>query len=250
MMGNYDLIGGGYAFTRRPDPRVAHQILAALGDARTIVNVGAGTGSYEPAGAIAVEPSIEMIRQRPVRSAPVVRAIAERLPFADRSFDAALAILTIHHWSDRARGLAELRRVAPERVVILTYDPDCSDWFWLVKDYLPEIAELDRKRLAPIGDLGRDLGAIRVVPVVVPADCVDGFLCAFWRRPEAYLDPNVRRAISSFALLPAHTVQRGVDRLAADLRSGRWDERFGHLRRLESVDLGYRLVIAEHRGQE
>jgi SAM-dependent methyltransferase len=250
MMENYDSIGCGYAVTRRPDPRVAQQILAALGGARTIVNVGAGTGSYEPARAIAVEPSIEMIRQRPHAAAPVVRAIAERLPFADRAFDAALAILTIHHWNDPARGLAELRRVARERVVILTFDPDCSDRFWLVRDYLPEIGELDRKRIAPIADLGRDLGAIRVVPVTVPADCADGFLCAFWQRPEAYLDPNVRRAISSFAMLPVDVAQAGVDRLADDLRSGRWDERFGHLRRLESVDLGYRLVIAEHRGQE
>lgn len=246
-MGSYDQIGQGYTVTRRADPRIARQIVAALGDARSIVNVGAGTGSYEPdqISVIAVELSIEMIRQRPSSAAPVAQARAEALPFPDRSFDAALAILTIHHWSDLPRGLAELQRVARRRVVILTCDPDCHEKFWFVTDYLPEIAELDRARLQTMRELARLLGKMQTIPVMIPRDCHDGFQGAFWARPEAYLDPNVRRGISTFALLPEEKVRRGLDRLAGDLRSGRWDERFGHLRRAESIDLGYRLVVLE-----
>jgi SAM-dependent methyltransferase len=249
MMGSYDQIGQGYTVTRRPDPRIASQIVAALGDARSVVNVGAGSGSYEPdqIAVVAVEPSIEMIRQRPSGAAPVAQARAEALPFPDCSFDAALAILTIHHWSDLPRGLAELRRVARRRVVILTCDPDRHEKFWLVTDYLPEIAELDRARLQTMRELARLLGKMQTIPVMIPADCHDGFQGAFWARPEAYLDPNVRRGISTFALLPDEKVRRGLDRLAGDLRSGHWDERFGHLRRAESIDLGYRLIVLESR---
>ena len=249
MAGTYDQIGRGYTVTRRPDPRIARQIVDALGDARSILNVGAGTGSYEPdrISVIAVEPSIEMIRQRLSGAAPVVQARAERLPFPDRSFDAALAILTIHHWSDLPRGLAELRRVARRRVVILTWDPAYNDRFWLATDYLPEIIELDRKRFQTMPELAGLLREVDPIPVMVPADCHDGFQGAYWARPEAYLDPNVRRGISTFALLPAGKVRDGIDRLADDLRSGRWDERFGHLRRAQTIDLGYRLIVLESR---
>ena len=249
MKESYDAIGRGYTVTRRPDPRIASQINEALGGARSLVNVGAGSGSYEPdqIAVVAVEPSLEMIRQRPSGAAPAVRARAEALPFADHSFDAALAILTIHHWSNLPAGLAELRRVARRRVVILTFDPGCQDLFWLPVHYVPEIIDMDRDRLPPIRALATCLGDIEVLKVPVPRDCQDGFQGAFWAKPEAYLEPNVRRGMSSFALLPAGKVERGLNRLADDLRSGRWDERFGHLRTMESIDLGYRIVIAQAR---
>jgi SAM-dependent methyltransferase len=247
MAAAYDRIGLGYTATRQPDARIAAMITDALGDARTVVNVGAGAGSYEPASiaVVAVDPSIEMIRQRPVGSAPAVLAQAESLPFRDRAFDAALAILTIHHWTSLAAGLAELRRVASRRVVILTFDSGCDDSFWLALHYLPEIIELDRRCLPPITELAGLLGEIEVREVPIPSDCRDGFQGAFWQRPEAYLDPAVRRGISTFAKLPPDVVDRGLSRLSDDLRSGRWEKLFGHLRERDSVDLGYRLVIAK-----
>ena len=233
----YDAIGRGYVVTRRPDPRIARAIDAALGDAATVVNVGAGAGSYEPAHrrVIAVEPSPEMIRQRPDRAAPVVRAVAERLPFVDGAFDAALAVLTVHHWSDRVAGLRELARVARRRAVILTWDPAARDAFWLTSEYLPEIVDLDVPRFPTLADIARSFAGIEVAPLRVPHDCAGGFLGAFWRRPEAYLDPAVRCAMSGIALLPSSVVEAAVDRLAADLRSGRWEARFGHLRREDSA---------------
>ena len=150
----YDEIGRSYTVTRRPDPRIARAIDTALGDARSVVNVGAGAGSYEPSHlrVTAVEPSPAMIRQRPSAAAPVVRAVAEHLPFADTSFDAALAVLTLHHWTDRAGGLAELARVARRRVVILTWDPSCRDLFWLTTEYFPAIGPI---RIIP-GELRRN----------------------------------------------------------------------------------------------
>jgi SAM-dependent methyltransferase len=234
----YDRIGRGYAVTRRPDPRIAAAVRSALGDAASVVNVGAGAGSYEPVDlrVVAVEPAPAMIAQRSAGAAPAVRGVAEHLPFADGAFDAALAVLTVHHWTDRARGLAELARVARRRVVVLTWDPACPGPFWII-EYVPGILDLDV--------LARALGEIDARPLPVPADCVDGFLGAFWRRPEAYLDPAVRGAISGFAQLGEEAVAPGLARLDADLRSGCWDARFGHLRRLDSLDLGYRLVVAE-----
>ena len=243
----YDRIGVRYAATRRPDPRIAAAIVAALGDARTVVNVGAGAGAYEPAdrAVVAVEPSQTMVAQRPPRAAPCIQGVAEQLPFRDRSLDASLGILTIHHWVDRAAGLGELRRVARRRVVLLTWDPDgCRD-FWLTADYLPEIMDLDRPRFPPVATLEESLGAIRVIPVPVPHDCQDGFLGAFWRRPEAYLDPDVHGNISAFAQLAPEHARRGLARLADDLRSGRWEARHGALRERDSLDVGYRLVVAE-----
>jgi SAM-dependent methyltransferase len=222
-------------------------ITEALGDVRSVVNVGAGAGSYEPAqmAVLAVDPSIEMIRQRPIGSAPAVLARAESLPFRSRSFDAALAVLTIHHWTSIAAGLAELRRVATRRVVILTCDPACDDRFWLASHYLPEIIDLDRKHMPSLDRLEEWLGDIQIREVPIPRDCKDGFQGAFWQKPEAYLDPAVRRGISTFARLPSDVVDRGLARLADDLRSGRWEELFGNLRRHDSTDLGYRLVIAK-----
>jgi SAM-dependent methyltransferase len=249
MVTTYDRIGSGYTLTRQPDPRIAATIIEALSDARSVVNVGAGAGSYEPAQivVVAVDPSIEMIRQRPNRSAPAVLARAESLPFRSRSFDAALAVLTIHHWTSISAGLSELRRVATRRVVILTCDPACGDRFWLASHYLPEIIELDRSQLPTLGRLEKCLGEIKICEVPIPSDCKDGFLGAFWQRPETYLDPAVRRGISMFAKLPSDAVDRGLARLSDDLDSGRWEKLFGQLRTQDTADLGYRLIIAEDR---
>lgn len=243
-MDRYDLIGHGYRHQRLPDPRIASAIAAALGDARTVLNVGAGTGSYEPADrrVVAVEPSWEMIQQRPTGAAPAVRAVAETLPFADATFDATLAVLTVHHWSSLGVGLAELRRVS-RRQVVLTWDQAVFARFWLVTDYLPEIAEHERALpgLAAVRD-GLDA---TVVPVRVPADCVDGFLGAYWRRPAAYLDPRVRAAMSGIALLDQQVVKRALERLRSDLTTGRWHRRHADLLAMDSIDLGYRMLVGD-----
>jgi SAM-dependent methyltransferase len=243
----YDQIGRNYNVTRRPDARIAAMITEALGDARSVVNVGAGSGSYEPAqiSVVAVDPSIEMIRQRPIGSAPAVLARAESLPFPNRSFDAGLAVLTIHHWTSIAAGLNELRRVASRRVVILTYDPDWDERFWFVSHYFPEIIDLDRAHLPTLRQLEEWLEGIEIREVPIPRDCSDGFLGAFWQKPEAYLDPAVRRGISAFAKLSSDAVERGLTRLSDDLRSGVWEQLFGYLRKQDTVELGYRLVIAK-----
>jgi SAM-dependent methyltransferase len=241
----YDRIGVGYTATRGEEPRIAHAIHEALADARTILNVGAGTGSYEPRerAVTAVEPSPVMIAQRPPDAAPVIRAYAEALPFPDSSFDATMAILSDHHWEDRAAGLRELRRVAFRRVVLFTWDPTLRDEFWLTRDYLPA-----SKRLAPamsIADVAGCLGGARVVRVPIPHDCRDGFYHAFWRRPEAYLDERVRAGISVIARLDLAESADMVRRLKADLEAGIWQERNAHLLDLEEVDFGYRLLVAD-----
>jgi SAM-dependent methyltransferase len=240
----YDAIGLGYRHYRRPDPRIARAILDALGDAATVVNVGAGAGSYEPVdrSVVAVEPSLAMIRQRPAGGAPVVQASATDLPFRDATFATALAVLTVHHWSDRVRGLRELARVAQHRLVILTWDPATSG-FWLVEDYFPAIAEVDRQILPLMEQLRQALGTIEVRPLLVPYDCTDGFLGAYWRRPHAYLDSGVRSAISTFAKIC--DVESGLRRLRGDLADGTWEHRYGHLVCMSELDLGYRLVIAQ-----
>ena len=243
----YDAIGVGYGRHRRPDPRIAAAISDALGAAESVLNVGAGSGSYEPSDrtVVAVEPSLAMIRQRPAASAAVVQASATHLPFADAAFDTALAVLTVHHWLDRARGLAELSRVARQRVVILTWDPAFSG-FWLVDDYFPEIWDVDRPIFPSIDELRHALGNVESRPLLVPHDCVDGFLGAYWRRPRSYLDPGVRGAMSTFAKIG--DVESGVTRLRRDLEDGTWQRRHGHLLSRTDIDLGYRLVIA-HRGK-
>jgi SAM-dependent methyltransferase len=237
----YDAIGRSYAATRRADPRIQAAIWAALGDAETVVNVGAGAGSYEPPGTVlAVEPSAAMISQRPEGSAPAVQAGAEAIPLADASCDAALAVLTLHHWSDPARGVAEMRRVA-RRVVIFTWDPNFADRFWFARDYLPESVAFDRARMPAIAQVGEWMGGADVSVVAVPHDCRDGFFSAHWRRPEAYLDPTVRAGASDLALLGA-AVDRAVAMLRDDLRTGVWHERNRALLDLDEIDLGYRLV--------
>jgi SAM-dependent methyltransferase len=231
-----------YSELRRPDPRIAAAIEAALGDARTILNVGAGTGSYEPEGRdiTAVEPSAEMNRQRKASSARVVQASAEKLPFDDASFDASMAVLTVHHWADKAQGLREMRRVTRGPIIILTFDPNVK-WFWLA-DYFPELIAIDNEKMPKLDAFQRLLGDVDISVVPVPHDCTDGFLACYWRRPEAYLDQRVRNAISSFHKIDDAT--DGLARLADDLQTGNWHKRYGHLADLGELDCGYRLVVA------
>jgi SAM-dependent methyltransferase len=239
----YDTIGRGYAAFRRSDPHIAAQIWAAVGDADRIVNVGAGTGSYElpDRHIVAVEPSGVMVRQRGPASAPVIRAVAESLPFADRSFDVAMAMLTVHHWTDLAAGLVELRRVA-DRQVIFTFDPSMHDALWGFHEYAT--AALGFADDAPLTAVTDALGPCRVEVVPIPADCTDGFASAYWRRPEQYLSPTVRAGISAFARLDAADIEPGLARLEEDLASGRWHERHADLLQLDAIDAGLRLIIA------
>jgi len=238
----YDRIGGGYAGSRRPDPRIEKAIWGALGDAESVVNVGAGAGSYEPTDrhVVAVEPSMTMIAQRPEGSAVAVQATANSLPFGNDSFDAALTVLSVHHWRDRAKGLQELRRVARSRVVVLTWDP-ASPGFWLT-DYFSEILEIDRSIFPSVDDFRRELESVMVPTVPIPHDCTDGFLGACWRRPEAYLDERARAAMSTFSRLS--DTERGLAQLSADLESGNWRRKYGALLKETELDLGYRLIIA------
>jgi SAM-dependent methyltransferase len=240
----YDQIGRHYTSTRRPDPRIAAAILDALGDADSIVNVGAGAGAYEPTGRslVAVEPSWQMISQRQRGASLVVQASAEALPFQAGTFDAAMAVLTLHHWGDWRSGLSEMKRVA-DRLVIFTIEPREAGNFWLTESYFPEIAELDRGRCPSVDEIVESLGNCRVEHITIPHDCADGFLAAFWRRPEAYLDPRVRAGMSGFALLEQDVVDRGVAQLKSDLESGVWARRFGHITSLEALDVCYRLVV-------
>jgi SAM-dependent methyltransferase len=241
----YDRIGGSYRATRRQDPRIAALIRDALGDARSVVNVGAGAGAYEPADreVLAVEPSRTMIAQRPRRSAPVLQASAEELPLSDDSFDAALAVNTVHHWTDLRAGLRELRRIARKRIVIFLRDGRSGGPFWLVEDYLPALDQSERISVI-VETIQQELGPIKALPVRLPRDCVDGLFSAYWGRPEMYLDSEIRRNISNFALAEEDHLG-GLVRLEADLESGAWDRRYGHLRSLPELDLGHRLLIAE-----
>lgn len=239
----YDTIGHGYRALRQPDPRIRRAILRALGGASQVVNVGAGAGSYEPTDrfVVAVEPSMTMIHQRPSRSAPVVQALAAELPFRDATFDASLAILTIHHWPNWRRGLQELARSARRRVVLLTWDPSTTG-FWLVDDYFPEVLTIDRQIFPTLEALKHELGQVTVSSVHIPHDCTDGFLGAYWRRPHAYLQSSVRAAISTFAKV--RSIEEGLARLRQDLSSGEWHRRYHALLSERRLDLGYRLIVA------
>ena len=239
----YDTIGATYTVTRRTEPRIAAQVWAALGDARTVLNVGAGTGSYEPSDrdVTAVEPSAVMRAQRPAGAAPCVAAAAESLPFEDQSFDAAMAFATIHHWQDPIAGLREMQRVA-RRVVVFTNDSSNPDLFWLNRDYLPEFAGLLVGRPS-LTELTRATGA-RLEPVLIPWDCADGCFAAYWRRPEAYLEEYVRRACSVWTRVGPEAEQRAVGGLRDDLDSGRWAERNSDLAGLDEAELGLRLLVA------
>jgi SAM-dependent methyltransferase len=241
----YDAIGRSYSRTRRPDPRIEARIWAALGRARSVVNIGAGAGSYEPRDryVVAVEPSATMVGQRAPDAAPAVRGVAEHLPFPDGAFDAALAVLTVHHWTDRDAGLREMRRVS-RRQVVFFFEPAFGPEYWLIRDYLPHLYQLvDSERRAPdSADFAAVFDVRSVEPVPVPADCVDGFGACFWNRPEAYLDPDVQAGMSSFAQLDDETRSRVSAALRADLESGEWDARHGHLRALSEYDAGYRIL--------
>ncbi len=239
----YDAIGATYTVTRRTEPRIAARIWAALGDARTVLNVGAGTGSYEPPDrhVLAVEPSALMRSQRLPDAAPCLAGSAGNLPFEDQSFDAAMAVSSVHHWQDPIAGLREMRRVA-RRVVVFTFDSSDPGQFWLTRDYLPEFADLHVGRPS-LTEQARAIGA-RMAPVLIPWDCADGFFEAYWRRPEAYLDENVRRGISVWARVGPDAEQSAVHSLRNDLASGRWAERNRDLLDLDAAELGLRLLIA------
>lgn len=243
----YDRMGIGYSDIRRPDPRIATSIEAALGEARTVLNVGAGTGSYEPTGreVTAVEPSDVMIAQRPEQAAPVVQARAEDLPFEDESFDVAMALITVHHWDDLVAGLTEMTRVARDRVVVLTFDPLQLTEHWMVRDYVPGLYELHAEVMGPIAEVMAVLPSARVETIPIPRLCEDGFWCALWDRPELHLDPEVRRASSGWHQIDAEEAGRGLAALNADLESGAWDERYGHLRTAPELDIGLRLIVSE-----
>lgn len=241
MKARYDSIGVNYAELRRPDPRIAQTLSQALGKARTVLNVGAGTGSYEPAdrALIAVEPSREMIRQRSVAAPTAIQAVAGKLPFKDEAFEASMAVLSLHHWPDKAAGLREMRRVTRGPIVLLTFDPAHRPW---LTDYLPELAELDEAQFPAMADYERWLGSVEITPVPVPHDCRDGFLYAYWRRPGAYLDPRIRSGSSSFWAVGE--VDAGLQGLKCDLESGEWQRRYSGLLALDEYDAGYRLVVA------
>ncbi|MDC0886457.1 class I SAM-dependent methyltransferase [Altererythrobacter sp.] len=243
MSALYDTIGVDYSSLRKPDARIAAQIDAALGDAKTVLNVGAGAGAYEPAtrDVTALEPSSEMIAQRPAGSGRAVQGAAENLPFDDTSFDAVMAVLTIHHWSDQARGLAEMRRVARDRIVLLTYDPAFrGQW---QSTYWPQLVTLDNEAMPAMDFYTEHLGPVDITPVLVPQDCSDGFLYAYWRRPQAYLDPRIRKGSSSFWKIDG--VEEGLQCLEADLSSGAWANENASLLEAESADMGYRMIVAD-----
>lgn len=242
----YDSLGRTYSWTRRPDPRIGALISATLADSPTVVNIGAGTGSYEPdQTVVAIEPSGVMIGQRPPGAAPVIQAVAEHIPLRDDCAEAALAVLTIHHWTDLAAGIAEMRRIARRRLVFLTWDPNViGETFWLLSDYLPAARRADAELAVPMDQLAALLDEPVVTAVPVPHDCVDGFGAAFWRRPAAYLDPAVQAGMSLFAKADPSLLGPGLARLAADLDSGRWQREYADLLDRDELDLGYRLVTA------
>ena len=243
MRTSYDTIGVDYSDLRKSDSRIEMVIGRALGSAKTVLNVGAGAGSYEPADrqVTAIEPSVEMIRQRGASAAPVIQGYAEDLPFDDNSFDASMAILTVHHWADKEKGLKEMRRVTRGQVVVLTFDPSHRG-FWLA-DYIPELVKLDEVIMPRMADYEEWLGPVEISAVPIPHDCTDGFLYAYWRRPEAYLDPRITAAMSSFWALD--NISEGLRKLKGDLDTGAWAQRYSELLNRDEYDVGYRLVATK-----
>jgi SAM-dependent methyltransferase len=241
--GVYEELGDRYALARRTDPRIAEIIWGALADARTVLNVGAGTGSYEPTdrSVVALEPSPTMRSRRPPGAGRCYAGVAEALPFGDSSFDAVMSVCSDWFWPDRRKGFAEMRRVARRRVLVLTLDLAVAEGFWLSQDYLPDAHDLWGPFAATLADMGR----CEILDVPVPADCRDGFFHAFWRRPDAYLDEGVRESMAVFRRLDPIQTQTGLERLADDLATRRWHARHGHLLHQDALDLGYRLLVAE-----
>lgn len=244
---DYGVIGQGYADVRRPDPRIEAVVRAAFGDARSVINVGAGAGSYEPYDreVTAVEPSASMRAERPAGRVRAIDATAQNLPFPDHSFDAAMASVTIHQWPDLEAGLREMRRVSRGPVVILTFSPEVPEPWWQPV-YVPELYEVEARRMPALDRVTAALGGrTRVDVVPVSADCIDGFGQAFFARPERTLEPHIRRAMSAWSFLEPGVEDRYVRELSADLESGAWDERWGAFRDLPQFDVGLRLVVAE-----
>lgn len=243
---NYDQLAEQYKVYRKPDPRIAERIQFHVQEAKRVLNVGAGLGSYEPENCdvVALEPSHQMIVRRKKSKAKLIQGVAEDLPFADDAFDVSMAILTMHHWSDIVSGLREMLRVSKNKIVLFTWVGYGSN-FWL-EDYIPEIRGIDEKLFPTLEELDQILGGISVGTVDIPFDCTDGFMCAYWRRPEAYLDPVVRKAISTFSRIPG--IRDGLSKLQNDIASGAWLKKYSHLLEKESLDLGYRLVICERSG--
>jgi SAM-dependent methyltransferase len=244
MFVDYDQLAKQYNHYRKPDPRITERIHFHLQGAQRILNVGAGTGSYEPENGIivAIEPSYEMISKRINSKTILVQGIAEELPFTDNVFDCSMGILTIHHWSDITLGLQEMRRVTKDKIVLFSWIGYYDNNFWL-KDYIPEIAGTDEKLFPTLEELDHILGGISVETIEIPYNCTDGFMCAYWRRPEMYLDPNARKAISTFSRTPE--IQEGLNKLQEDIESGEWRKKYSHLLEKESLDLGYRLIVCK-----
>jgi SAM-dependent methyltransferase len=241
---DYAVIGPIYTRYRQPDPRIAARIAAALGDARTVLNVGAGTGSYEPTDRLLtpVEPSATMRARRPPHLPPAIDAVAERLPFADRSFDASMTVFSVHQWPNLAAGLREMRRVTAGPVLVLTCDPAALHRFWLHR-YAPEVIAVEARRYPPVASIAALLGPrTQVIPIPIPLDCTDGFQEAYYGRPEGFLDPQARRACSAWSFVPRAVTDRLETQLAADLRSGAWDAAYGHLRTQPHFDGSLRLI--------
>ena len=243
MAVNFEELAEQYNRFRTPDPRIASAIWAHLEGAKNILNVGAGIGSYEPVNCrvVAVEPAEKMIALRQISAAKVIRGSAENLPFYDDTFDASMALLTIHHWSDIHMGLNEMLRVTKGKIILFTWIGYGKD-FWL-EEYIPEIRGIDAALFPTLQELEGIMGTISVEPVEIPFDCTDGFMCAYWRRPKAYLDPDVRKAISTFSRVG--DIQKSLQQLEDDLSNGTWDKKYGHLLLEESMDLGYRVVIRD-----
>lgn len=242
----YDKIGRTYSTTRCTDPKIAAQLYAELEGATRIVNIGAGTGSYEPSDVdlVAVEPSAKMIAQRPSNGHPVKQASAEKLPFADNSFSHAMTVLSMHHWEDRALAFSEINRVTTEKFVALTWDPH-SEPFWLTRDYFPKIHEMDSQIFPDLDELNQYFDAVIMRPLLVPSDCQDGFFAAFWRRPEAYLSPEVRQSMSPFSKV--ENLEAGLQKLGEDLASREWPQKNHAILNAPALDVGYRVVTAKVR---
>lgn len=242
----YDRIGGAYSHARRPDPFIQDQINKQIGSPDSVVNIGAGTGSYEPPGitTAAVDASITMLKQRDADAAQSILALAEALPFQSDAFSVAMSVLSCHHWRSMQTAFSEMRRVARDRIVFVTWDP-AHEGFWLTEDYFPDILTLDRKNFPRLNEFERAFGDIEVVPLMIPHDCKDGFLGAYWRRPEAYLDRSVRGGMSTFGRIDSSAIADGLQRLEMDLKTGQWKKKYGDLMERSNCDLGYRIVTAE-----
>jgi len=248
MTALYNRIGINYSASRGTDPRIADRLYAELKGASRIVNIGAGSGSYEPDGVelVAVEPSAQMIAQRVVGAYPAELAAAESLPFPDGSFSHAMTVLSMHHWSDRAKAFNEINRVATDKFVAISWDPTASP-FWLTRDYFPEFHAEDLNKFPPLAEFHAHFDDVAISVLPIPDDCQDGFLAAFWKRPAAYLNPEVRQGISSFS--KSTTLDAGLEKLAADLESGVWEERNASILESDEFDAGYRLITARTRSK-